>query len=246
MRKSRGALAAGLPRRSPPRARPARGSRRSRRRRRRCRRSPRRPRCRRSRSSAAASIAFQPAAMPSRMGSAIMRAAPRAPAGRDSRCAPTRRVAVPRRDEQLRERLVARAQEAEAAAAPAPQERGDLVRRGLGPRRAHAGHDEAPGGEAEQGEELARSPPARRARARRRRGRRRPPPRASACARAGVASRQRSLEDDGHEGRDDRRPSAVEPLEARRRRRRAAQVRASPRRRGQRPRRRRPSGTGAA
>src|SRR5687768_15396906 len=110
----------------------------------------------RSRSSAAASIAFQPRARPSLIGSVTATAAlsfdhRRAGiADRGPRC----RVAVPRGLQQLGERLVAGALDVEMRVAPAREERGDVLGRRLLERGPEAGEHEARGREAQDREEL--------------------------------------------------------------------------------------------
>src|SRR5687768_11802847 len=110
----------------------------------------------RSRSSAAASIAFQPRARPSLIGSVT---ATRAPSSDHRRAGvsdrrPGSRVAVPRGLQQLGEGLVAGALDAEMRVAPAREERGDVLGRRLLERGPEAREHEARGGEAQDRAEL--------------------------------------------------------------------------------------------
>src|SRR5258706_15635796 len=108
----------------------------------------------RSRSSVAASVTFQPAASPSRIGWRTAMSAHR----RRARIAdrrPRGGVAVPRGLDELRERAVARALQGEGAVAPAQEEFTDLLRRGFLERRPQARDGHAQGGRVEEAEELA-------------------------------------------------------------------------------------------
>src|SRR5580765_6836305 len=78
----------------------------------------------RSRSSAAASIVFQPFASPSLIGSVTAMASLELRRAGIADPGPRGRVAVPGRLDELRDRLVAGALDAEAAEAPAIEERG--------------------------------------------------------------------------------------------------------------------------
>src|SRR5258706_16370113 len=108
----------------------------------------------RSCSSVVASVTFQPAASPSRIGSrAAMSAHRRRARIADPR--PRGGVGVPRGLDELRERAVARALQVEGAVAPAQEEFADLLRRGFLERRPQARDGHAQRCRVKEAEELA-------------------------------------------------------------------------------------------